>query len=81
MSEFDDLPKIEPGLYRHYKGNMYTVHGVGRNTEVHEYYVVYSPVGDKAGLPQFWLRPYDMFMETVELEGQTVPRFHKIAQT
>lgn len=78
MNEFDDLPTIETGLYEHYKGNVYRVHGVGCNTEVHEYYVVYSPAEPKAGIPEFWLRPYAMFLETVEVDGQTVPRFKKL---
>ena len=79
MSEFDDLPKIETGLYRHYKGNMYRVHGVGCHTEVHEYYVVYSPVEPKVGIPEFWLRPFEMFAETVEVDGKTLPRFERVA--
>ena len=80
MNEFDDLPKIETGLYRHYKGNMYRVLGVGRHTEAHEYYVVYSPAEPKEGVPEFWLRPFDMFVETVDINDQTLPRFEKIAE-
>lgn len=79
MSEFDDLPTIESGLYRHYKGNMYRVLGVGCHTEADEYYVVYSPAEPKEGIPEFWLRPFDMFTETVEIDGKTFPRFEKIA--
>jgi hypothetical protein len=78
MNEFDDLPTIEPGLYEHYKGNRYQVLGVGCNTEAHEYYVVYSPEHPKADTPEMWLRPYAMFMEMVEVNGQTVPRFKKL---
>lgn len=78
MNEFDDLPAIEAGLYEHYKGNLYRVHGVGCHTEAREYYVVYSPVEPKAGVPEFWLRPYMMFLETVEVGGQTMPRFKKL---
>jgi hypothetical protein len=79
MSEFDDLPTIEPGLYEHYKGNRYRVLGIGCNTEVHEYYVVYSPEVEKQNVPQMWLRPYDMFVETVEINGKTIPRFKRLA--
>lgn len=78
MSEFDDLPTIEPGLYQHYKGNLYTVIGAGCNTEVHGYYVVYAPKEPKGGVPQLWLRPYAMFQETVEVDGATIPRFKKL---
>lgn len=79
MSEFDDLPHIEPGLYRHYKGNEYRVLGVGCHTEVHEYYVVYTPKNPKAEQPELWVRPYGMFIETVEVNGEKVPRFDKLA--
>jgi hypothetical protein len=78
MKEFGDLPSIEPGLYQHYKGGKYKVLGVGCNTEAHEYYVVYSPAELRAGIPEFWLRPYSMFMETVEIGGKAVPRFKKL---
>ena len=27
---------------------------------------------------QMWARPYDMFVETVEVDGKQVPRFAKI---
>lgn len=78
MSEFDDLPTIETGLYRHYKGNEYNVLGVGCHTEAHEYFVVYAPAQPKPGVPQFWLRPYDMFVESIEIDGELQPRFKKL---
>ena len=78
---FDDIPTIEKGLYRHYKGNLYRVIGVGCHTETLEYYVVYSPVDHKLGIPEVWLRPYDMFTETVEIDGKTFPRFEKITES
>jgi hypothetical protein len=78
MKEFDDLSVIEPGLYQHYKGGKYQVLGVGCNTEAHEYYVVYSPAERTPGIPNMWLRPYAMFVETVEIDGKTIPRFQKI---
>lgn len=81
MSEFDDMPTIELGLYQHYKGNKYRVVGIGCHTESdpHEYYVVYGLVEQKTEkFPDFWLRPYDMFVETVEVNGEVIPRFKKI---
>jgi len=80
MSEQFKIPELEPGLYRHYKGNKYTVLGVGRHTEADEYFVAYSPVEQKPGAPSIWLRPYDMFLETVEIDGEVVPRFRKIEE-
>lgn len=80
MSEQFEIPALEVGLYEHYKGNKYSVLGVGRHTEADEYFVVYSPVGQKPGAPSIWLRPYHMFTETVEVNGEIVPRFQKIEE-
>lgn len=80
MSEQFDIPKLEPGLYQHYKGNKYTVLGVGRHTEVDEYFVVYSPAEQKPGVPSIWLRPYTMFTETIEVDGKVLPRFKKVEE-
>jgi len=77
MSEFT-IPVLEPGIYQHHKGNKYTVLGVGCHTETLEYFVVYSLVDQKEGVPSIWLRPYDMFVETIEVNGEMVPRFRKI---
>ncbi|WP_218354752.1 DUF1653 domain-containing protein [Alteromonas lipotrueiana] len=66
---------IEPGIYQHYKGNYYAVFDVARHSEDESYLVVYRPCyGEKA----LWVRPLAMFSETVEKDGQTVPRFEYI---
>lgn len=63
---------MELGRYRHYKGNEYIVLGVARHSETDEELVVYRPdYGDR----QMWVRPKEMFLESVELDGQLVPRF------
>lgn len=80
MSDIFNVPLLETGIYRHYKGNEYTVLGVGRHTEVDEYFVVYSPVESQEGKPAIWLRPYDMFLETVEIDGETIPRFQRVEE-
>jgi hypothetical protein len=63
---------LRPGLYRHFKGNEYEVIGVARHSETHDPLVVYRPLYGEGGL---WVRPLDMFTETVTRDGQTVPRF------
>jgi hypothetical protein len=63
---------IEPGRYRHYKGNDYVVVGVARHSETDEELVVYRPLYGEKGL---WVRPLAMFMETVEVDGEIQPRF------
>ena len=66
------MTPIQPGRYRHYKGKDYTVIGVARHSETEEELVVYRQEYGDHGL---WVRPKAMFMETVEIDGQTVPRF------
>ena len=63
---------MKKGRYRHYKGNEYVVIGVARHSETDEELVVYRPDYGEQGL---WVRPKEMFMETVEFDGQQVPRF------
>ena len=63
---------VKPGRYRHYKGNEYTVIGVARHSETEEQLVVYRQEYGEHGL---WVRPKDMFLETVEVDDRMVPRF------
>ena len=66
------MNNIEPGRYRHYKGKEYTVIGVARHSETEEELVVYHKEYDDHGL---WVRSLAMFLETVEVDGQILPRF------
>ncbi|WP_144970179.1 DUF1653 domain-containing protein [Bremerella volcania] len=60
------------GRYRHYKGPLYVVLGVARHSETDEPLVVYrKDYGDKS----LWVRPLAMFIESVIVDGQEVPRF------
>lgn len=72
MTELLPLPTIAPGRYRHYKGGEYAVLGVVRHSESLAPMVLYQPLYNNAGL---WVRPYAMFLEQVEVDGVTVPRF------
>jgi hypothetical protein len=65
---------VEPGRYRHYKGNFYEVIGVARHSETEERLVVYRPLYGEGGL---WVRPEAMFGEEVVVEGRSVPRFER----
>lgn len=66
------MSEIKPGRYRHYKGNDYQVIGTATHSETEEILVVYYPLyGDRA----LWVRPLSMFIETVEKEGEVIPRF------
>lgn len=70
------MTDIRVGRYRHYKGRLYEVTGFARHSETLEDMVVYRQLyGDGSS----WVRPLQMFSETVEINGQTVPRFEKIS--
>ncbi len=59
-------------LYQHYKGNQYKILGVGKHSETLEEVVIYQDLAEE----HIWVRPYDMFIESVKLEdGTIVPRF------
>lgn len=64
-----DLPL---GLYQHYKGNYYNVIELCRHSETLEELVAYQALYGDYGL---WVRPLKLFLESVELDGQALPRF------
>lgn len=63
---------IQPGLYRHYKGQQYRVFGTARHSETEEELVVYQALYGDYGL---WVRPLSMFCETVLVDGEQIVRF------
>lgn len=63
---------IKLGRYQHYKGNDYEVIGVAQHSETREWLVVYRALYGERGL---WVRPLQMFLEMVEIDGKPVPRF------
>ncbi len=63
---------LEKGIYKHYKGNLYEVLGVAQHSETLEHLVVYKTLyGDFST----WVRPLDMFQESMEKDGEQVARF------
>lgn len=66
---------IEPGRYRHYKGNDYEVIGVAKHSETEELFVVYRALYGERGL---WVRPAAMFLDTVIVDGLLRPRFQRL---
>lgn len=75
MPNLPPLPELQPGRYRHYKGKDYEVVAVARHSETLEPLVVYRPLYGEGG---WWVRPYAMFCEAVEVDGRRVPRFAPI---
>lgn len=70
---------MKAGVYRHYSGLMVLALGAARHSETEEKLVAYIPLGVKEG-PRMTVRPYDMFFETVEVEGVEKPRFEYIGE-
>ncbi|MDX5297782.1 MAG: DUF1653 domain-containing protein, partial [Gammaproteobacteria bacterium] len=62
---------------RHYKGNLYEVIGVARHSETEEWHAVYRPCYGDRGL---WIRPLDMFLESIEVNGELLPRFEYLGE-
>ncbi len=54
-------------IYKHYKGDLYIVLDIAYNSETLEKMVVYRALyGDN----KLWVRPYDMFFDEVDKNGQ-----------
>lgn len=70
---------FKPGIYKHYKGNYYKVYGLTRHSETLEWLVYYESLYENKE-SQFWVRPYEMFIEKVDIEGKKIPRFELIEE-
>jgi hypothetical protein len=70
---------LKIGRYQHYKGNEYEVIGVAKHSEDESELVVYRPLyNESSGARNLWVRPLSMFIETVQVDGKTKPRFEYI---
>ncbi len=67
-------------VYKHYKGKKYLVLAIGKHSETVEEMVIYISLY-KNPESQVWVRPLGMFMETIEYQGKTLPRFAKLANS
>lgn len=65
------------GLYQHYKGKNYIVKDLVRHSETLEWMVFYECLYDNPE-GKLWVRPMGMFLENVEIDGKSVPRFKYI---
>ena len=74
-SERPHMTELQPGRYRHFKGNEYEVLGVARDSETMQEVVVYRALYGERGL---WVRPLAMFIEEVERDGRRVKRFEYV---
>ncbi len=78
MSDLVPLPTLPLGRYRHYKGGEYEVLGVVRHSETLEPLVLYRPLYNDSG---WWVRPFALFVEQIEIDGRLQPRFAALGET
>lgn len=70
------MPDIKKGKYKHYKGQYYEVLGLVRHSEDDSALVLYKPLYKQHdGRDDLWVRPYDMFVEKIEINNKEVQRF------
>ncbi|MBI1961628.1 MAG: DUF1653 domain-containing protein [Parcubacteria group bacterium] len=74
------MQDVKFGKYIHFKGKEYEVIGTARHSETLEELVVYRALYDSPefGPNALWVRPKNMFLETVIKDGKEVPRFKYI---
>lgn len=66
---------IEVGkIYKHFKGNLYLVLGIAKNSENEEDYVIYKALYEDNLV---WIRPLANFLEEVNKNNQKY-RFEKV---
>ena len=71
------MMELKPGLYRHFKGNLYRLLYVAKHSENLEPMVVYQALYGDMGI---WVRPASMWHEHVEREDYSGPRFYPIEE-
>lgn len=68
---------MKKGKYQHYKGNLYEVIETAINSETLEEMVIYKALynSEKFGNNAIWVRPKQIFLETINVNGKVIPRF------
>ena len=75
MTYEEAVKTIAIGKYKHFKGNEYEVISIARHSETTEPVVVYRALYGDRGV---WVRPAEMWNETIERDGQAYQRFERI---
>ena len=69
--------ELKTGKYRHFKGKEYELIGIAVHSETMEPMVVYRALYGERGL---WVRPAQMWVEYIERDGYSGPRFQYIGE-
>ena len=68
---------IKPGIYKHYKGALYKVMGSAQHSETEEWLVYYQSLYGEYG---YWVRPLEMFNQSVIVDGVSRLRFEMLKE-
>lgn len=83
QDEQEQMAQVPQGaIFRHYKGKEYKILHIARSSEDTALTVVYQSLYQCAtfGDQVIWTRPLKEFLETIEIEGKSLPRFALIEQ-
>ena len=69
------MMELKPGLYCHFKGNLYRLLYVAKHSETLEPMVVYQALYGEMGI---WVRPASMWNEWVDRDDYHGPRFYSV---
>lgn len=71
------MSNLRSGIYKHYKGPRYLVLEVAKHSETDEELVVYRCLYGKYDL---WVRPLELFTESVIVNDEPVARFEYVGE-
>ena len=79
QKEQTNLPK--PGIYKHFKGGNVKLKYIATHSETLEQFAVYECLYEcrTHGKGSIWIRPLDMFTETITRDGKTMKRFEYLS--
>jgi len=66
------------GIYEHYKNKRYKILAIARHSETLQEMVVYQALYGEGSI---WVRPAEMFMENVSIDGKFVARFKLVQES
>ncbi len=71
------MEELRPGIYRHFKGNLYRLLCTARHSETLEVLAVYRAL---YGEGDVWVRPASMWDEHIERDGYAGKRFTWVSE-
>lgn len=69
------MTELQPGIYRHFKGNLYELIGVASHSETLAPMVIYRAL---YGDGELWVRPAEMWLQQVDRDDYHGPRFIRV---